>query len=371
MGHLINPISTRLGFTSFWISTWSSYSLFDFSYNLMVDNAIRKLILWSFSDSSVGVQLSTIGIFLSHFKIIRRAQRICVFVFMVLDSSKILKSQSIEKDPNVAGLENELFLKNQTLNPYSENKKFLFINNVSKTLSSLYSILSAKVIFEKFVSQLLSETFSKFFLLNKHFNDYNISLNLCFLRSMKFISAQFLSRFISRRLSFGFELGRVLAPIVSDLTKLIDSNASKVAGFRISCSGRFNKTQMASYSWEKYGPIPLNNFSSLVDYSFSKVFMRYGLCGIKVWIFTFSKPFKIYKSNILKKYLNLNTLASLFASNSLVKTRLDFWFNLSLKFFFLDILYELPNRDFLQPDSDNSSLVSFFLDFVSFCRNAC
>jgi hypothetical protein len=140
--------------------------------------------------------------------------------------------------------------------------------------------------------------------LNRHFSNLSINVDPVFLKTTNFLNASFLSRFLARRLSYGFELNRVLKPLVTNLKKLVDSRSSKVVGFRISCRGRFNKAQMASYTWEKYGPVPLNNFSCSVDYAFSKVIMKYGACGIKVWIFTSHSPFRSYKSLVLRKHIN-------------------------------------------------------------------
>lgn len=382
MGHLINPISTRLGFTSFWISTWSSFSLRKFSYNLMVDNAIRELILWSFLDSRVSIQLSTVGVFLSHFKIIRRFNKIRVFIFLILNSSRLLKSQSIEVDPSISILESELLDNEELPSSFSEkrfvnsslmknkifsdefNKNLLFFEKNVNLFRNLTVFNFTKVSFLSFLSNLFSLNFNRFFILNSTFNSYSINIDISFLKNPFFLSSKFLSRFISRRLSFGFELNRVLNPIVSDLTRLVDSTESKIQGFRIACSGRFNKTQMASYSWEKYGPIPLNNFSCSVDYSFSKVFMRYGLCGIKVWVFTSHRPLKNFKSNLLKSFYNFKTFSLLFLNKKRIFSSV--WLKLVSRLFLFDSLFDTSN--FLVSDTELSSFLMFFFDSASFIK---
>jgi len=101
MGHLINPISTRLGLSAFWLSSWSKFTLANFSYNLMIDNVVRNLILWIFSDSRVAIQLSIVGVFLSHFKVVRKINKIRIFVVLILNSSIFLKSQSVEIDSEI------------------------------------------------------------------------------------------------------------------------------------------------------------------------------------------------------------------------------------------------------------------------------
>lgn len=315
MGHLINPVSTRLGFTSFWVSSWSCFNLDNFSYNLMVDNLVKNFINWAFSENRSSFNLTIVGAFLSHFKIIRRNNSIRIFVFLILDSSKFFRSQSVELDPDVLNLRNSYF-------KFKRRRSLLLIKNSRKRLhrsfrkkvNNFYNLfyknnfLIRRQTMKKFISNyssfILSRLLSKFFSLNRHFSKFNINVDPIFLKTTSFLSANFLSRFLARRLSYGFELNRVLKPLVINLKKLVDSRSSKVVGFRISCRGRFNKAQMASYTWEKYGPVPLNNFSCSVDYSFSKVIMKYGACGIKVWIFTSHPAFRNYRSAFLRKHLN-------------------------------------------------------------------
>jgi len=186
------------------------------------------------------------------------------------------------------------------------------------------------------------------FKFNSMFSRYVADVDVSFIRKTKFVNARFLSRFISRRLSFGFELNRVLNPIVLDLKKLVTAASSKLFGFKIACSGRFNKTQMATYSWEKFGPIRLNNFSASVDYSFSKVFMRYGACGIKVWLFTSQRPFKSYKNNFVSILFN-NYVEFIcnkrFGKNSNSKILINSWMNVFFKLLFFDGQIEFKKKD--------------------------
>jgi len=157
-----------------------------------------------------------------------------------------------------------------------------------------------------YISFLFSNLLNKLFRLNIHFSGTGINVDPVFIKTINFLNANFLSRFLSRRLSYGFELSRILKPIVTNLKRLVDLRSSKILGFRISCRGRFNKTQMASYTWEKYGPIPLNNFNCSINYSYSKVIMKYGVCGIKVWVFTSHPILRNYKSFVLQKPLFSN-----------------------------------------------------------------
>jgi len=296
MGHLINPISTRLGLSSFWVFAWSKFALTTFSYNLMFDNIIRNLILWLFANSRIATQMSVVGVFLSHFRVIRKYNDIRIQIYLILNSSNFLKSQSVEIESSFVNFRSELRSIVNQYTPISVNFSARERNNVIE--------ITLKKVFGLYIAHLLKKNLDLIFNFNKHFKKYRTVFDISFLKRIKFINANFLSRFIARRLSFGFELNKVLNPIITDLTKLVNSNASKILGFKIACSGRFNKTQMASYSWEKYGPLCLSTVSSSVDYSFSKVFLKYGSCGIKVWVFSSIYPFQSYKTKTLNFHLN-------------------------------------------------------------------
>lgn len=286
----------------------------------MVDNLVRNFITWAFSENRSSLNLTIIGVFLSHFKIVRRGKNIRIFLFLILDSSKFLKSQSVELDPNVFAIYN-LYSDKQlsfasffkSLTAFSSTG-YLDAKKRITTLSFVYSKLQCsiqrslvKTFLLNYISCFLHHLFIKFFNLNKHFLKFNINIDPVFIKTINFINANFLSRFLSRRLSYGFELNRVLKPVILNLKRLVDSRYSKIIGFRISCRGRFNKTQMASYTWEKYGPVPLNNFSCSINYSFSKVIMKYGACGIKVWVFTSHSSFKGYRSSLLRQHIVLDS----------------------------------------------------------------
>ena len=48
MGHISNPISNRLNFTTFWSSIWSSFLDKNYSYFLSEDFALEDFLFWFF-----------------------------------------------------------------------------------------------------------------------------------------------------------------------------------------------------------------------------------------------------------------------------------------------------------------------------------
>ena len=73
-----------------------------------------------------------------------------------------------------------------------------------------------------------------------------------------------------------------MRPVLRDL--FIRLKQKKIQGYRILCAGRFTRRQIAEKNWYKQGPVTNNNFSSFINYQQSKIRLKYGICGIKIWI---------------------------------------------------------------------------------------
>lgn len=66
---------------------------------------------------------------------------------------------------------------------------------------------------------------------------------------------------------------------------LITSKLSKINGLKISVSGRFNGFLRAKTKVFSVGSVPLQSFSSLIDYHHTTAYTVHGTFGIKVWIY--------------------------------------------------------------------------------------
>nr|ACZ95576.1 ribosomal protein S3 [Araucaria heterophylla]AJP33449.1 ribosomal protein S3 [Araucaria heterophylla]QJH91767.1 ribosomal protein S3 [Araucaria heterophylla]QXE43702.1 ribosomal protein S3 [Araucaria cunninghamii] len=58
----------------------------------------------------------------------------------------------------------------------------------------------------------------------------------------------------------------------------------RVRGIRIRCSGRLKGAKIARTEHRKYRKPSCNAFGRKIDYAYAKVFTRYGILGVKVWI---------------------------------------------------------------------------------------
>ena len=70
------------------------------------------------------------------------------------------------------------------------------------------------------------------------------------------------------------------------------SSQKEVKGVKISISGRLDGSEMARYEWLKSGRIPLQTIRADVDFGLREALTKYGIIGVKVWI---------YKGDIFEK----------------------------------------------------------------------
>lgn len=383
MGHLINPISTRLSFSTFWLSSWTDVLLKDFSYNLMLDKGFAALLDWVFIHSWFAQSLTKLGIFLSHYRFIRRGNKFRVHCFLVYNSSLILKSSFVESglsslptDWSTLWNRKSYFSKAKSRNSdllnrlsvYSKNnfnskERVKLFESLRKSIESQKksfsltggsrflkvdslkadSVIRSGLLYKKIALNKLFDGLNSFFLnlLSTLFNQFfykinlpsaikikKISLGIKFLDSFNIINPQFIARFIARRISYGFQLQRVLKPLIRDLTLAMSKRKNKIVGFRIACSGRFDRKQIASYIWQKFGPVSLNKFAATINYGFATSYLKYGTCGIKVWVASRHQPISSQFSNktvflkLLWKVNFLNQLNSI-SSNSLTASRFN------------------------------------------------
>lgn len=88
---------------------------------------------------------------------------------------------------------------------------------------------------------------------------------------------------LQRRISFRRAMKKVLQATM-------DAGAQ---GVRVSCNGRLAGAEMARYEWYRRGRVPLHTLRADIDYGLAEALTKFGIIGIKVWIFkgeVFAKP---------------------------------------------------------------------------------
>ncbi|OAQ21059.1 30S ribosomal protein S3 [Thermosulfurimonas dismutans] len=56
-------------------------------------------------------------------------------------------------------------------------------------------------------------------------------------------------------------------------------------GIRVQCKGRLGGAEIARKEWYREGRVPLHTLRADVDYGFAEALTKYGVIGVKVWIF--------------------------------------------------------------------------------------
>jgi hypothetical protein len=108
--------------------------------------------------------------------------------------------------------------------------------------------------------------------------NYNFNLFLLPITKLDYTSI-FIGRYLAIRLKQRYRLMQALGPIFKELkrNRMLD-------GFRIMCSGRFTKKEIATYQWHRHGSVPLSTLKAHVDFANVPFVMKYSVCSFRVWL---------------------------------------------------------------------------------------
>ena len=96
------------------------------------------------------------------------------------------------------------------------------------------------------------------------------------------LTAGMVARYLILKLRQGFQLNTVVRGVRRALLKF----GTSFFGYKLCLSGRFTRKQIATYTWYRAGSVTLNQRVSGVDYVQDYGFSRFGLFGIKLWLFS-------------------------------------------------------------------------------------
>lgn len=291
MGHLTNPIALRLSINTTWNSNWSLNN--NFNYN----NIFKKdYLLYQFLDSfAVQKQIIFRNVIISHYKIFRTHKSVFINLYYYSPDFDELRTR-LYSYPILRII--WLRYKFNVLYPKRKKKtintKIQYPSNFKKDRHAHYKLFVKRI--NKFCRYILKQYLVYFFwyLINKNFNYYLNKMNKnnfnntehyylnIFRLTFKNVNINIVALYIAYRLQQRYSLNWVLKPVLRDLSKRIDRG--QLAGYKILCSGRFTRKQIATYTWSKKGSLGLNTFTSLVKYAQSKVRLKFGIGGVKVWL---------------------------------------------------------------------------------------
>lgn len=94
-----------------------------------------------------------------------------------------------------------------------------------------------------------------------------------------FKESRLVAQELARRIEGRVPFRKVVGDSVQELL------AQGIRGFKIQVSGRLNGAEIARSEWVREGRVPLQTLNARISYAKQRAYTKYGLVGIKVWIF--------------------------------------------------------------------------------------
>lgn len=94
------------------------------------------------------------------------------------------------------------------------------------------------------------------------------------------LSAGFCAQWMARQIEKRVPYRRVLKQAIDRIM-----SRKEVKGARVEVSGRLNGIEIARTEWLQKGKLPRQTLRADIDYAQAKAFCRYGVVGVKVWIY--------------------------------------------------------------------------------------
>ncbi len=94
-------------------------------------------------------------------------------------------------------------------------------------------------------------------------------------------NADIMVKFIVFRLAYYYKLWEVVKPMLKEISNF---KRSRLRGAMIMCAGRFTRRQRASHKRWILNHAGLSTYKNRISYSFDTVRLKYGICGVKVWV---------------------------------------------------------------------------------------
>ena len=350
MGHLVNPISFRLSVNSFWSSNWVLLNNFNYINIFKKDYLLFNYFDWLFNKSEIWTK----NFLYSGYKIYRMYKKIIVNIYYYDAEAQI---------PQYGKLRFYAFVVRYLV------RKLWFPPRTQKLRNKIVRRRTWKLIiiflqnkFIKAESFWLKNKFQYFHVnaVNKNNNYDNISLNFYSTDNLS-IPVTAIASYIGFRLRRKYSLGWVLRPVLKDLNSKI--RKKRILGYKILCSGRFTRHQIATYRWHHRGAIRYSTATSSVHYAEVRVRLKFGLGGIKVWLGFGKNDIDLMKRRVFidaPKYLPFKYSIRVFRNDkrNYIILHLNYWF-----FFFIRVLF-FKTRQFNMYKYCLRARVKFLLYFL-------
>lgn len=349
MGHLVNPIGVRLGYSLTWAESWNasnkSHYLSHYNHILLA----RIYTNYYFSREYI----ENFGIFFSHFGVFWSSDKFiveinlydgrvedwietCINLFsqdfkrLAVYSLKTFKQNS--RSAEFSRSANNNFFKFLTLLVFKLIFKtksnllqiaylFPLLNDssdkVAKLLYKLVDFLVLKSQSEDLVIKKINNTirfFLRFYclafyqiplyqnLINNFKSNFSLFLNekiqvVVLGVENKNVTSIFISRFLSRKLAQKYRWAELMTSIRRDLNYMTDTEKF-FYGYKIQFHGRFTRRSRSESVTTNYGRVSTSTIKASIDYSISNLILRNGSGSIKVWLYR-APRFKFFSYRII------------------------------------------------------------------------
>lgn len=269
MGHLINPIAVRLGLNYTWESVWVNQ--FKFKSRKLVG---KDLVLHKYLRVLINrKRLWKTGVFVSHYRIFRLKHKAVVLLYIYDGSVKLLLRLARKFLRKLLLKYNKIW--------YRKRLKIKYLRRYTSVMRHKIALFYIKRYYRTFgfIKRLLI-LYYKLWVTRKIKNKIEPNVS-CFVLGLaeSQLSSSSIANYVAIKLRQHFKLKSALNPVLNLL-----NNNKFLVGYKIQCSGRFRRKEMAERLVFAKGKVSLNTFSAKVDYSMSTVVLKYSVCGIKVWL---------------------------------------------------------------------------------------
>lgn len=314
MGNLINPVGGRVGILNSWKSSWPIGFLKNKQMKFFHLSVHVRLLLQAFLLKAYKINPNHFTQDVLHGMVLKIMSNIWGFTnnnlsiyFKVFDykiSVNMLKAISHKYYFRrfLFNLKKTIFLKNfNKPNPIVISRKTLdwqFASKFLKKARRSYKTFKFKRKLKNFIKKSFRSIFK---VIRKRIKRWHLNLIVfakpyvsylckifnfkrCFLFttiSKSTITAGMIARYMVLKFLQGFKLNFV----INTVRRTIRSFFKNKHGYKICLSGRFTRKQIATYRWFKSGSITLNQRVSGIDYAHDGGASKFGLFGIKIWIF--------------------------------------------------------------------------------------
>jgi len=332
MSFIVNPLGYRLTKTKFCKYNWVNLNKYNYKKNFFEDKILDNFFLWfkfflnwiNFSILIFNFNILKFNKFLQiNIKLIirkkiennkkkRKKKKNIINYFLIKNNfsfffkfftflkKNVYKKKKKNKIIFIKKKKKKIkIFKNFYYNYFFKIKNFIFLLFFSKFIKNNLNFFNLNKLFflNYFYKKNNKKQFKKYFLffiksfllflLNNIFFNKKIILN--FLNQKEFFnSANNLSCFIKMRVFQKYKVLHIVNLLFNNLIK-----KKSIVGIEMGLFGRYQKKLRNRKVWKLKGIISPSNINSPISYKNFVVLLRYGICGVKLYLLT-----KVYKNEI-------------------------------------------------------------------------